>query len=47
MKDALLSSDHNLRIANRKADDLSIRRLTRGNPTMQEKFAALKREEQE
>ena len=46
-KDALLSSDHNLRIANRKADDLSIRRLTRGNPTMQEKFAALKREEQE
>ena len=46
-KEALLSSDHNLQIANRKADDLSIRRLTKGNPTMREKFAALGREDED
>lgn len=40
-KDALLSSDHNLQIANRKADDLSIKRLTKGNPTMKAKFDEL------
>lgn len=38
-KDALLSSENNLRLANNKAQDLSIKRLTRGNPTMAEKFA--------
>ncbi len=37
-KDALLSSENNLRIANNKADDLTIKKLTRGNPTMQAKF---------
>ena len=41
-KDALLSSVNNLRLANNKAMDLSIKRLTRNNPTMQEKFAAAK-----
>ena len=40
-KDALLSSENNLRLANNKASDLSIKRLTRNNPTMQEKFDAL------
>ena len=38
-KDALLSSENNLRLANDKADDLSIKKLTYGNPTMKEKFA--------
>lgn len=42
-KEALLSSDRNLQIANRKADDLTIKRLTKNNPTMAEKFAALKK----
>lgn len=40
-KDALLSSVNNLRLANNKAMDLSIKRLTKNNPTMQAKFAAL------
>lgn len=40
-KDALISSENNLRLANNKAEDLTIKRLTRGNPTMKEKFAAL------
>jgi hypothetical protein len=42
IKDALLSSGDNLRHANNKADDLTIKKLTRGNPTMTEKFAELK-----
>jgi hypothetical protein len=37
-KDALLSSVNNLRLANNKADDLTIKKLTHGNPTMKEKF---------
>ena len=37
-KDALLSSENQLRLANNKAEDLSIKRLTRGNPTMAAKF---------
>lgn len=40
-KDALLSSENNLRLANNKAEDLTIKRLTRGNPTMASKFAEL------
>lgn len=40
-KDALLSSENNLRLANDKAEDLTIKRLTRGNPTMTAKFAEL------
>ena len=40
-KDALLSSENNLRLANNKAQDLTIKRLTKNNPTMQAKFAAL------
>ncbi len=37
-KDALLSSENNLRLANNKADDLTIKKLTRGNPTMKDMF---------
>jgi len=40
-KKSLLSSENNLRLANNKAQDLSIKKLTRGNPTMQAKFAEL------
>lgn len=38
-KDALLGTDRNLRLANDKAQDLSIKKLTKGNPTMAAKFA--------
>ena len=40
-KDALLSSENNLRLANDKAEDLTIKKLTHGNPTMKEKFDEL------
>ena len=40
-KDALLSSENNLRLANNKAGDLTIKKLTRGNPTMTAKFNEL------
>jgi hypothetical protein len=38
-RDALLGSENNLRLANNKADELTIKKLTRNNPTMQRKFA--------
>ncbi len=41
-KDALLGTDRNLRLANDKAQDVTIKKLTRGNPTMAQKFAELK-----
>lgn len=41
-KEALLSSENNLRLANNKAEDLSIKRLTKNNPTMAAKFEELK-----
>lgn len=40
-KDALLSSENNLRLANNKADDLTVKKLVRGNPTMKDKFENL------
>lgn len=40
-KEALLSSENNLRLANNKAEDLTIKKLTRKNPTMAAKFAQL------
>ena len=43
-KDALLSSVNNLRLANNKAEDLTIKKLTHGNPTMRAKFDELKKE---
>lgn len=42
-KEALLGTDRNLRIANDKAQDVTIKKLTRGNPTMAEKFDELKK----
>lgn len=39
VKKELQGSDNQLRLANNKIEDVSIKRLTRGNPTMQEKFA--------
>jgi hypothetical protein len=42
-KDALLGADRNLRLANDKAQDVTIKKLTRGNPTMAAKFADLKK----
>ena len=41
-KDALLGSENNLRLANNKADDLTVKKLTKGNPTMATKFDELK-----
>ena len=43
-KEALLSSENNLRLANNKAQDLTIKRLTRNNPTMKAAFEALAEE---
>ena len=44
-KAALLSSENNLRLANDKAQELSIKKLTKNSPTMRERFEALSREE--
>lgn len=41
-KEALLSSENNLRLANEKTEDLTIKKLTYNNPTMKAKFDALK-----
>ena len=40
-KDALLSTDRNLRLANNKAQDVTIKKLTKSNPTMEAKFDEL------
>jgi hypothetical protein len=40
-KDALLSTDRNLRLANDKAQDVTIKKLTRNNPTMTKQFSDL------
>ena len=40
-KDNLLGSQDNLRLANNKAEDLTIKKLTRGNPTIKAKFDAI------
>ena len=47
IKKALTASDRQLRLANDKAEDLSIKKLTKGNPTMREKFAALHKQDEE
>ena len=44
-KEALYKSANNLRLANNKAEDLTIQRLTRGNPTMAAKFEQLNNEQ--
>ena len=40
-KDALMSTDRNLRLANDKAQDVTVKKLTRKNPTMQAAFEQL------
>jgi hypothetical protein len=42
VKDALLGSEKNLKLANDKAQDVSIKKLTKSNPTMKSKFDAVK-----
>ncbi|MEW4353957.1 DUF2130 domain-containing protein [Streptococcus pneumoniae] len=42
VKAALTTSENQLRLANNKLEDVSVKKLTRKNPTMKEKFAALK-----
>lgn len=44
-KSALLSSENNLRLANQKTEDLTIKKLTHNNPTMKAKFDQLKETE--
>jgi len=44
-KDALLGADRNLRLANDKAQDVSVKRLTKNNPTMRAKFNSIKNNE--
>jgi len=44
-KDALLGSENNLRLANNKADELTVKKLTKSNPTMARKFADFKGED--
>lgn len=44
VKKELLGSDNQLRIANNKVDEVSIKKLTKGNTTMQEKFENLKKD---
>lgn len=46
-KEALVSSENNLRLANDKAEDLTIKKLTRGNPTMTAKFEELNNPKQD
>ncbi len=45
VKKELLGSDNQLRIANSKVDDVSVKKLTKNNPTMKAKFDALKEEQ--
>ena len=47
IKEALIGSESNLRLANDKADNLTIKRLTRGNPTMKAKFDEARQNRQE
>ena len=44
-KDALISTDRNLRIANDKAQDVTLKKLTRNNPTMAAKFEDQRKQE--
>lgn len=46
IREALIGSENNLRLANDKAEDLSIKKLTKGNPTMQRMFEEAKLQEQ-
>jgi hypothetical protein len=46
-KEALIGSENNLRLANNKADELTIKKLTKGNPTMAAKFAEIEKADPE
>ena len=46
VKQHLTTSDNQLRLANNKTQDLSIKKLTKGNPTMKRKFEELKEEDE-
>ena len=46
-KDALISSDRNLRLANNKAEELTIKRLTKNSPTMAKLFEEQNRKDEE
>jgi len=46
IKEALIGSENNLRLANDKAEELSIKKLTRGNPTMQQKFEEVRQQQE-
>jgi hypothetical protein len=41
IRDGLVRSEDNLRLANNKADDITIKKLTKGNPTMTQRFDEL------
>ena len=43
VKKELLGSDNQLRIANNKVEDINVKKLTKGNPTMQARFDELKK----
>ena len=45
-KEHLLKTDDNLRLANNKAEDLTIKKLTKNNPTMQKMFEELEEEKE-
>lgn len=45
-KDALLSSENNLRLANNKANDLSVKKLVKNNQTMKQRFSELEKRNQ-
>ena len=47
IKDALMGSENQLRLANDKAEDLTIKKLTRGNPTMKARFDEARERSQE
>ena len=47
VKEELLSSENNLRLANDKAEDITIKKLTQGNPTMKAKFDELSHKPEE
>ena len=44
-KAALLSSENNLRLANNKAEDLTVKKLVKNNPTMKQRFEELNSDE--
>lgn len=44
VKDELTTSENQLRLANEKADDLTIKKLTHGNPTIKGKFDELNKQ---